>query len=767
LFSSIGFIPPLFVTYFLLLGGFLLTKLVFSYSKRQFKKTGLIILVIFVTNSYWLLPVAHFTFTRKNIYLNSTNNQLSTQNFNLKSQDYGDWQDVFLLRGFMLDTVDLKGKDRDQQFYIMDSIRKAAFSKKNIVVGNIIFTLILVGLIISVYKRFKLGLKEKDFLLWALVPSFIVLFSALAQNLPPFSWLSAVFKKIPIINQSFRASFTKVSTVLSLLYALFFAYGLAYVIKLICSKIKSVSKIIFLLMVGVVVWSQINFFHEEFIFDRLQTNIPNDYFQIFNYFKEQPKDARVLFLPFSWHWGWNMYDWGYTGSGFIWYGLEQPFVHRSFDVWSNFNEELYLQLNQVISQQNAELFYQYIQKYNIKYLLIDENVLLSQPYKKNFVNLKVILDSQDWIQKEAQFGQIAVWLVKPNEKYSELKGYANLPLVSQSESYKSQDLAYQNLGPYVQVESSRAEYLYPFSFFSSQRDIENKFVINDGILSAKTVVDEIDGEWILNIPPYHSEKIGFDVMFIHNNDQNYLKLKTVVPKLFARQQNVLADRSIVLKNIEIPMQADSVKINQEMFLLPKLSENEQRKIGNIDLEQDTSLNIQFLKKESGKNFLELNVDQKVTDCWHSQRDYSVSGEIDQGQLRLNSTNALACIPLKLGESDDSYLFEMIIKYQTENEIKTVACIEEQGRNKTTCKNRVVQKQFLSRNLVKEVHQTDILGPGIYWLNIRGVDSFNQDQPTEINYQQIVLNQYQLIGDYEIESQNLEEVYSGYSILLKN
>ena len=39
--------------------------------------------------------------------------------------------------------------------------------------------------------------------------------------------------------------------------------------------------------------------------------------------------------------GWNYYDWGYRGSGFLWYGIKQPILDRAFDVWDKSSEKYY------------------------------------------------------------------------------------------------------------------------------------------------------------------------------------------------------------------------------------------------------------------------------------------------------------------------------------------------------------------------------------------------------------------------------------------
>ena len=81
-------------------------------------------------------------------------------------------------------------------------------------------------------------------------------------------------------------------------------------------------------------------FQGNFLYKRTRLTIPKDYFQLFTFLSSQDTKSRILNLPQGGQ-GWTPYNWGYSGSGFLWYGIEQPILDRAFDVWSNFNENYY------------------------------------------------------------------------------------------------------------------------------------------------------------------------------------------------------------------------------------------------------------------------------------------------------------------------------------------------------------------------------------------------------------------------------------------
>lgn len=101
-----------------------------------------------------------------------------------------------------------------------------------------------------------------------------------------------------------------------------------------------------------------------------------------------------------------MHEWGYSGSGFLWYGIEQPILDRAFDVWSPYNEGFYGEFSNALYSCNptvgpglptssSQLGFQpgflsrpgpgeqvcesqienVLQKYDVRYVLLDESVI--------------------------------------------------------------------------------------------------------------------------------------------------------------------------------------------------------------------------------------------------------------------------------------------------------------------------------------------------------------------------------------------------------
>jgi hypothetical protein len=128
----------------------------------------------------------------------------------------------------------------------------------------------------------------------------------------------------------------------------------------------------------------------------MRVSIPAEYFQLFNYLKSQDISKRIVDLPQYNYWGWYNYRWGNYGSGFLWYGIDQPITSRTFDVWDNHLEEFYWQLHHCLLSRNTDEFQQLIDKYHISYVLYDENLFFPDSHNSGKVsseNLKLITES--------------------------------------------------------------------------------------------------------------------------------------------------------------------------------------------------------------------------------------------------------------------------------------------------------------------------------------------------------------------------------------
>ena len=533
-----GFIPPLFLVYFLFLLVFLLFYVIEKKDLKRIKEVAIIILVTLAINAYWLLPVSYYSLTRSSVYLNAYNNLASTEDFILKGKKYGNLTDVILLRGFLSETKDVS---REGQLISIFGPWLRHFEKKQVVyLGYLYFGVILAGALSFILKKTR-----RLYLAFLLV--LIISFSFLATNFLPFSLISRFFETIPIFKQAFRAAFTKFSVSLSLFYSVFFGIGLYLLLSNLRErfKIRIIQYVIFFIFCSSLIYFAFPVFTGNLFYKRIEVNIPKVYLELFEFFQQKDKKARIVNLPQGWNWGWSIYKWGYSGSGFLWYGIEQPILDRAFDVWGEENENYHWEINYALYSQNKELFEKVLEKYQINWLLLDGNIIYPSSPKELYLDeLEDLILVSEKVKLLQEFGKIKIYQVKLDAPIKDFVFLAqNLPAIGPAYDWNNCDLAYADNKNYVsQTENAQYDFYYPFrSLFSgrSQEDLEFKVEDKGEYFIFKQEIPESLSDSSLIIP----EEENKELVWIDPNDlsnTHYLKpeikienqeIKVKVPKV--------------------------------------------------------------------------------------------------------------------------------------------------------------------------------------------------------------------------------------------
>jgi len=458
-----GFIPQLFLVYLLALGLFLFIS----------RKSYLIFLLTLVINSYWFLPFGYYSLARSGITANAYNNLLSTQDFIGKSQQYGNFGSLVFLKGFYLDSHELGG------FIFQPWIDHY---QKPLVAGiwSVFFGIIIIGVVGGL-----LLLKKK----WVkgFLGVFLLFFSLLASDIFPFSYLHKLLTFWPVLSQAFRTIFTKAVIGLSFAYSLFFAIG---IMILFCWLKKIGAKkfwvIVWITLFIGLIYGAKPIFNGNLLYKKLIIDFPKNYLDLFEFFSGK-ENGRIADFPQGCSEGWYAYNWGYFGSGFLGYGLKQPIMARTFDVWGNFNENYYWEVSQALNEQNWEGVDKILTKYDIKWVLYDPNLKHCRSPKALINNDSLVsyLANSPKYRLVKIFSQDGLLPIKIFENQQEnLKSFVslkgNLPEVGPIYRWTSQDQAYQDLGDYVSASGEQATIFYPFrSLFTGRKQEELEFGVED------------------------------------------------------------------------------------------------------------------------------------------------------------------------------------------------------------------------------------------------------------------------------------------------
>lgn len=411
--SVIGFIPPVFISYVMfvsiLLGYFVITQ-IFN-SRRNLiqrlslvsKKSLLVVGILIVTNFYWLSSVGIFTFFQPKDYLQAKLNQTSTQEFVLMNQTFGKLENVALGTSFYDQTLDQTRFEKSSDASNNNATQPILLPWKNHfesifvkIIGYSLFLFAILGWLTASITFFAEKNKQNSYESISLATMGIFSLSLVATGVPVLSFLHTLITTVPTMEQAFRIPFSKISMSLSLFYSFgisFFALFLFHKLSVFLGKTSNHSlvnggsarnvSLIFkrylfaFVLICFVALSYYSFpiIRGHFLYEGSRVSMPEAYGAAQDFFlKKTDKNDRVLVLPLLNYYGWDMHTWGYTGSGFWWYGIPNPIVHRSFDVWNPQNESLYLELQYAVNTRNRELFVQLLTKYNIRYIIFDTSL---------------------------------------------------------------------------------------------------------------------------------------------------------------------------------------------------------------------------------------------------------------------------------------------------------------------------------------------------------------------------------------------------------
>jgi hypothetical protein len=476
--SPQAYVPTIFIVYILALFLVFLGQWIVRKRRKLLERFVKSLRLIVLVNLFWLLPFIWFVKENVKAPLESHNNQMATENLVLKSMKFGDIKNTVILRNFWFDYVELEIEGVD---YLASSWRDHLSRDWVLGIGCGLFVVVLGGLVYGVYK------KVFGWLSWVLM--FVFSWLMLGSGVWGLAWWSRFWQEIPIVSQVIRMPFTKFGVMAALSYSLGFALGVWFIV----SRRERLSKLclsLLLIVMIVFVWPV---FKGSLFDSSLRVKMPGEYFDLFKYFESKDDKTRIVNLPQPSYWGWTYYSWGYRGSGFLWYGIEQPIMDRTFDVWSSNNENYYWEVSRAIYSQNIQMMEVVLEKYQVSYLLFDKNVIGYGDYKSlGFEKINSMLQSSDKFQLEAKFGEIEVYKVRLDDQLNKfVKLESELTTVGPEYNWNDDDVAYKEYGDYEV--SQDPEVYYPFrSLFTGRKQEELEFEVEekDNQLIFKAVLPE-------------------------------------------------------------------------------------------------------------------------------------------------------------------------------------------------------------------------------------------------------------------------------------
>lgn len=449
--------------------------------QKRAREVIIALIILISVNAFWLFPNIYYVFNKTGEHIIAKTNLMATEDDFLMNKKYGNLQNSMLLKGFWFDNKQLTvdGKIQYQMGVWREHLQNPFISA----IGYSLFIVCVLGIFIAIKKRLWGGI--------FLLPIFLISFTILSSDTPVFSFFASLFYKLPLFAQIFRFPFTKFAVLTAFLLSMYFAVFSLFLFARM--KQKRWKNFLFFISTGLFTIYCFPIFSGKFFYDRNRLKIPQEYFAVFDFFKNQNPNERIANFPQTAYWEWTFYQWNYTGAGILWNGIAQPTLDRAFDAWGKENENYYHEVSYAVYSGNAQLFRNIVDKYQIRWLLIDESTVNPNSAKATDIGkLREMISKFEDIQLVKRIGTIEIYQVSSRDKVKDYLFLASNPVSVNPYQWNNNDVAFEEGGNYIsknkkQITDDNAAIqqfnnviYYPFrSLFTGRRGEEKEFQVED------------------------------------------------------------------------------------------------------------------------------------------------------------------------------------------------------------------------------------------------------------------------------------------------
>lgn len=682
--------------------------LLYSFFHRpSLKKSLSLIIFTLLINAFWLIPNIFYILNSRSAPTENRDNRLYSQEYLLRNRQNGTINDVSLLKGFYLNWSAFNSQSNS----FADLMPQWQNHFKNplvLTIGYLLFISGLSGLVICFIK------KDKNFIIFS--PFFIIPFVLLANQIPPFSFLFDFLIKNPTLKEAFRFIFTKLSILLLFGYTLYFSYFLDFIFNLINTKSKTIASII--ISIGLFFYC-FPMFSGYLISPIVRVNIPSDYFQLWQFMSQQP-DGRVLSLPLNQSSGWQYYNWGYQGSGFLWFNLKQSLLDRDSDRWSPQNEQSYREFFYSLYSQNFDQFSKLLQKYQIKYIIWDKNIVSSLDqnndqvvFKNETQKLLNELTVNQQINPINQTNNLLVYKVNLNSSFNQIQQINQD--ISPAYSLGYYDSAISNY-----ISTTQTTQYYPLRhILTTKQQLDTSKIKLTQLTNNQYQIDIPTNNYSVKTSSIYSQEtlIPTSVYLETTTDNNY---QIIFDLPFPKEITTKLNTQYQIKN-----NLSSISINDKTFSLPP-STNQKVYLGQVNI---------FVKTPNYINnqIFDFNFNQKNT-TYLSKISFTSTGLHFQPQKEFNNLNKTDNYSLDLNSLPQSFGYIIGIQSQFFSGIPLRICLKNSYSLVCSLEDQVDQNQNLGWNyfLIPSTSNNTDLGYNLT------VSSISYNTPSKSLLNQIVI-----------------------------
>jgi len=594
-----AYASSLWFVFLMALGIYFTTFILASKDKLNlFKKFVIALILIFAVNSYWLLPNLYFALNGAKEVSNSNINLLFSESAFLKNKEFGTFDNILSLKTFYFDwgIYDYKAKAFTQLTEVFQIHLNNMFVE---IIGGIFAGLFMSGMILS-FKFYR-----KFFAPLIAVTLFSLLF--LFNDNPPLSpFFNFIQDNVPLFKEALRFPNNKILNIFIFIFTIYFAIALSQILTLLNRfGYKNITRKIFSVGIALVlIIYMLPVFTGNLIHPNMRIQIPDEYFNLFNYLEDE-ETGRVANFPVHSPWGWTYHNWydnkpSFQGAGFLYFGMPQSILERDFDRWNTNNEQYYKEMSYAIYSKSERQIKEIIEKYNISYLLLDKSViapgadsqsLYLDETEQLFENLVI----EDYLDEAKEFGNyIFIYRVKNYNKYPLKSLNKVVNANAYSRAYYSDNI-YSEHKNYFTYTDKKNQINYPLiSLFSNESKVDESFFERND-----TKIDfNLDSNYLITNYEYEATAIPSSAIVNIGLNSTSVSLYPITPQF---------NNESIIQPITGSFEVDGSKplflsINNAVFPLARLSKNTPIVLGSIFLSKEKNNFAVFDKEEQSLSY---------------------------------------------------------------------------------------------------------------------------------------------------------------------
>lgn len=749
-----AYVQTLFFVYLLVI---LLILFIYSITEKKFaavKKSFFVLLIIFLMNAFWILPNAYFTFTSVSVTENAMNNRMNVDRFFESNKEKGSLHNTATLN--WLDAIPKAPGEAD---FALPWKNHLASSPVHLI-SYLFFFVMLVGLTSkNKYREYLLAL-------------FFFCLILLLSDTPIFSTINNLFRSLPMAHQIFRSAINKIAVPTVFIFSLGFGLGIAR----ISDRFRKTVPLIFGLSLFALLYMAIPTFQGNFFSRQVRISIPPSYFELFTYLKKNEKNQRIMNLPQDSYWGWGTYRWGSHGSGFLWYGIEQPIMDRAFDVWSKELEQYYWELSYALKKNDQTLFNNVVDKYGIGLVLFDSSYTPSDSgSQKNLIKQEDLLAKNKSVQLIKQFGSIKLYKIARKDDLANFVTISDdLPTSYLRDEFRNEDKMYTKSGQYrVDESTDNIDHYYPFdSLFTNRFQNEVGFTIHDDRDNTYITASIPKGNFTLHLPSLLNESlIPMQVQAKQDGDLSIIRLTIAYPEIFLGKGKITTPP--VYEDFIIPRQNGNSEfildiLNREFVIINNLS-SEFRTFGSFYVPKDF-LSTEFMRiySSSSSETVELNGNSFLgaKACDPQKNVNNMQAFMNNNSLMLKTYTDSACStysdPIK--SLTPGSLHQISFATSSDSNERPKYCFYSSKEQR--CLNRVDTSVF-NKN-PNEYNFTEFFEGSSFsddetYITLMLEGSYNQETAKDITYANMKVTSYPFLGSYSLSESLLDNQSLDYTL----